>query len=54
VPAADGVAFDAGFALDLHLIPHLGVGGHIEYAMIDSTPYTPHWLGLGLHADLAF
>jgi hypothetical protein len=54
VPSADGLAFDTGVALDLHLIPHFGFGAHVEYAMIDSVPYTPHWLGIGLHADLAF
>lgn len=54
VGEGSGMAFDAGFALDLHLLPILGFGAHIEYAMIDSTPYTPHWLALGLHADLAF
>lgn len=54
VPEASGLAFDAGLALDLHIIPHFGFGAHAEYAMIDSVPYTPHWLALGLHADLAF
>ena len=54
VSSANGVALDGGFALDLHLIPHLGFGGHIEYAMIDAQPFTPHWLALGLHGDIAF
>jgi hypothetical protein len=53
VPPVGGTAFDAGFALDFHLIPHLGFGPHAEYAAIDSQPYTPQWLALGLHADLA-
>ncbi len=54
VASASGVAFDAGFALDFHVIPHLGFGGHVEYAAIDAEPYTPQWLALGLHADIAF
>jgi hypothetical protein len=54
VSQASGVAFDLGFALDFHVIPHLGFGAHVEYAAIDAQPYTPQWLALGLHADLAF
>jgi hypothetical protein len=54
VAQASGVAFDTGFALDLHVVPHLGFGGHVEYAAIDAEPYTPQWLALGLHADIAF
>jgi hypothetical protein len=54
VTEASGVAFDLGFALDFHVVPHLGFGAHIEYAAIDAEPYTPQWLALGLHADLAF
>jgi hypothetical protein len=54
VTQASGVAFDAGFALDLHVIPHFGVGAHAEYAMIDARPFVPQWVALGLHADLAF
>jgi len=26
----------------------------VEYAAIDAQPYTPKWLALGLHADVAF
>jgi len=52
VPAASGVAFDIGGALDLRLIPFFAVGAHIEYATIDSQPYTPEWMALGLHASL--
>ena len=54
VNEASGVAFDMGFALDFHVVPHLGFGGHVEYAVIDAQPYTPRWLALGLHADIAF
>jgi hypothetical protein len=54
VAQAGGLAYDAGFALDLHVIPHLGFGGHVEYAVVDAQPYGPHWVALGLHADLAF
>jgi hypothetical protein len=54
VSEANGVAFDLGFALDFHVVPHLGFGGYVEYAAIDAQPYTPRWLALGLHADVAF
>jgi hypothetical protein len=54
VPQAGGLALDAGFALDLHLIPHFGFGAHAEYVTIDSQPYTPQWVALGLHGDLVF
>jgi hypothetical protein len=54
VAQASGVAFDTGFALDFHVVPHFGFGGYGEYAMIDAEPYTPRWLALGLHADVAF
>jgi len=53
-PSASGLAFDVGGALDLRVIPHLGVGAHVEYAMIDAQPYTPKWVAFGLHADLTF
>jgi hypothetical protein len=26
----------------------------VEYAAIDAEPYTPQWLAIGLHADVAF
>lgn len=54
VARANGVAFDLGFALDFHVVPHLGFGGHVEYATMDAEPYTPDWIALGLHADVAF
>jgi hypothetical protein len=54
VAQASGVAFDTGFALDFHVVPHFGFGGYVEYAAIDAQPYTPQWLALGLHADVAF
>jgi hypothetical protein len=54
VAQANGLAFDLGFALDFHVIPHVGFGGHVEYASIDAQPYTPEWLALGLHGDIAF
>ncbi len=53
VPAVGGTAFDVGAALDLHLIPHFGFGAHVEYDTIDSRPYTPQWVAMGLHADIA-
>jgi hypothetical protein len=54
IPQASGLAYDAGVALDLHLIPHFGFGAHAEVAGIDSQPYTPQWIALGLHAELVF
>lgn len=54
VTSASGVAWDTGFALDFHLVPHFGFGAYAEYAGIDARPFTPQWLGLGLHADVAF
>ena len=54
VPQASGFAYDAGVALDLHIIPHFGFGAHAEVAGIDSQPYTPQWLALGLHAEVVF
>lgn len=53
VPQNGGLAFDAGFTLDIHVIRHLGLGAHAEYTSIDAQPYTPQWLALGLHVDLA-
>jgi hypothetical protein len=52
VAQTGGVALDGGFALDLHLIPHLGVGAHAEYATIAARPFVPQWLALGLHLDV--
>jgi hypothetical protein len=54
IAQASGVAYDVGFALDFHVVRHFGFGGHVEYAGIDAQPYTPQWLALGLHADVAF
>jgi hypothetical protein len=54
VGQAGGVTYDFGVALDLHIIPHFGIGVHAEYAGIESQPDTPQWLALGLHADLVF
>jgi hypothetical protein len=54
VPHADGLAFDAGFVLDIHVIRHVGLGAHVEYTSIDAQPFTPQWVALGLHADITF
>jgi hypothetical protein len=54
VAQASGLAYDLGFALDFHVVPHFGFGAHVEYAAIDAEPYTPQWLALGLHTDVAF
>lgn len=54
VRQAGGLAFDAGGFFDVHVIPHVGLGAHAEYAMIDAQPYTPHWVAFGLHTDIVF
>jgi hypothetical protein len=47
-----GFAYDVGFSLDIHIVPHFGFGAQAEYASIDTQPYAPQWIALGLHADL--
>jgi hypothetical protein len=51
---AGGVALDAGFALDFHLIRHFVFGAHAEYATIDMPSYDPQWVALGVHGDVVF
>jgi hypothetical protein len=53
VPLDGGGAFDLGFSLDFRFIPRVGLGGHIEYASLD-TQYAARWLAAGLQADVAF
>ena len=54
VPQLGGLALDAGFALDFHVLRHFGFGAHAEYVTIDAQPLTPQWLALGLHGDVVF
>jgi hypothetical protein len=55
VPEGGGLAFDAGLALDLHLIPHVGLGAHAEYASIGTGGgKSPEWLAFGLHVEIDF
>jgi hypothetical protein len=54
VPQASGFAWDVGAALDLRVIPHLGLGLHVEYDELDSNPYAPEWVSFGAHADVIF
>jgi hypothetical protein len=54
VPPIGGLALDAGFALDFHVLRHFVFGAHAEYVTIDSQPYTPQWIALGLHGDVVF
>lgn len=49
-----GLGFDVGGALDLHVVPHLGVGVHVDYTNVETQVETPQWVALGLHADLVF
>ncbi len=50
----NGVAVDAGVALDLRVIPHLGFGIHGGYATIASSPGSVDWINYGVQADLSF
>jgi hypothetical protein len=54
VEDASGLAFDVGGAIDVRLVPQFSIGVHVEYSTIDAQPYTPEWVALGVHADLAF
>jgi hypothetical protein len=51
--ANGGLAYDVGGALDLRLVPHFGIGAHLEYAAID-IPVQPQWIAVGAHADIIF
>jgi hypothetical protein len=52
VRSASGLTLDAGFALELRLVSFFSFGAHVDYTTIDSQPYTPQWLTLGLQANL--
>jgi len=54
VTADRGVAFDGGFALDLHVVRRLSFGGHVEFATLNAPPFAPQWVAVGLHGDVAF
>jgi len=54
VPQNGGFTWDVGGALDLRVIPHLGLGIHVEYDEVDSDPYAPAWVAFGAHADVTF
>jgi len=49
-----GLAFDAGGALDLRVIPHFGFGVHLEYSQISTDVDTPQWFAIGGHANFIF
>jgi hypothetical protein len=50
----NGVAVDAGVALDLRVVPHLGFGIHGGYATVASSPGSVDWINYGVQADLSF
>jgi hypothetical protein len=50
----NGFMFDVGGAVDLRVIPHFGIGAHVEYDQIFTPLDQPKWLALGLHADIVF
>jgi hypothetical protein len=54
LPQTSGFAWDVGGALDLRVIPHVGLGVHIEYDELDAGPYSPEWVTFGAHADVIF
>ena len=54
VANASGMTYDVGGALDLHIIPHIGIGAHAEYNVFSAQPYSTQWVALGLHADIEF
>jgi hypothetical protein len=54
VQGAAGLSYDFGGALDLRVIPHLGLGVHLEYAAIEAQPVSLEWIALGAHADVLF
>jgi hypothetical protein len=54
VPDAEGLAYDVGGALDLHLIPRFVIGAHVEYAAIEAQPDGPDWVAIGAHMQLLF
>jgi hypothetical protein len=54
-PGGSGLAFDAGLALDIHVIPHVGFGAHAEYASVGTgAGSSPEWLAFGLHVEVDF
>jgi hypothetical protein len=52
--ANGGLAFDVGGALDLRVVPHFGIGVHLEYSQITTENDQPQWVAIGAHADLIF
>lgn len=51
----NGVAVDAGLALDVRVVPHFGFGIHGGYATVaSSTPGSVDWINYGVQADLGF
>jgi hypothetical protein len=53
VRSSGGFAYDGGLALDLHIVPRLGVGVHAEYDSLQGSTFALQWFALGGHADLA-
>jgi len=53
-PGSSGFSYDFGGALDLRVIPHLGLGAHVEYAAIEAPPFSFQWIGLGVHGYVVF
>jgi hypothetical protein len=54
VPQQGGLTWDVGGALDLRVIPHLGLGIHVEYDELDLSTAAPGWVAFGAHADVIF
>jgi hypothetical protein len=54
VQGTDGPSFDVGGALDLRVIPHLGLGVHVEYVTVAAEHDSIDWVAVGLHASIVF
>jgi len=49
-----GLAFDVGGAIDLHVVPHVTFGVHLEYVQVSTNVDTPEWLAVGGHVNFLF
>jgi hypothetical protein len=54
----NGLAFDTGIAVDIHLARHLSFGPHVEYVAVTNSDginqSSPQWLSFGAHLDFLF
>jgi hypothetical protein len=50
----NGAFVDAGFGLDLRIIPHVGVGVHVAYSVVAAEPTAVDWVNYGAQVDVTF